>query len=333
MEPIHELTDLTPGRLPDGLLAAAQPVVLRGLVSHWPAVQASRRSDRSAVDYLRQCWRGEPVAIMTGAPEIDGRFFYNDDFSGFNFGREDAPLPAVMEALLELREQPRPPCFYVGSTTVDTCLPGFRAHNDLDVGDPDPLVSVWLGNRSRIAPHYDLPDNIACVMAGHRRFTLFPPEQLPNLYVGPIDFTPAGQPVSLVDLKQPDFERFPRFAEALANGLQAELGPGDAVYIPSMWWHQVEALDAFNVLINYWWRQSPAHMDSPVAALMLALLTMRDLPPAQRRAWQGLFDHYVFQADASTVAHIPPQARHALAPLTADGADHLRAHLLKRLQR
>lgn len=332
MKSIREIA-ATPGRLPDGLLAAAEPVVLRGVVSHWPAVQASLRSDRASVDYLRQCWRGEPVAVMTGAPEIGGRFFYNDDFTGFNFGREDAPLPSVMEALLELRAAPRPPCFYVGSTTVDTCLPGFRAHNDLDVGTPDPLVSVWLGNRSRIAAHYDLPDNVACVMAGHRRFTLFPPEQLPNLYVGPLDFTPAGQPVSLVDLKAPDLARFPRFAQALEHGQEAVLGPGDALYIPSMWWHSVEALDDFNVLINYWWRQSPEHMDSPVGALMLALLTMRELPPAQRRAWRSVFDHYVFEADADTAAHIPEHARHALSPLSADGAGHLRAHLIKRLQR
>lgn len=332
MKPIREIAAAA-GRLPEGLLEAAEPVVLRGLVAHWPMVEAARRSDRAAVDYLRQCWRGEAVAIMTGPPEIDGRFFYNDEFTGYNFGRQDAPLPAALEALLELRGDPRPPCFYVGSTSVDTCLPGFRAHNDLDVGHPDPLVSVWLGNRSRIAPHYDLPDNIACVVAGRRRFTLFPPEQLPNLYVGPLDFTPAGQPVSLVDLKRPDFARYPRFAAALAQGQDAVLEPGDALYLPSMWWHHVEALEGFNALINYWWRQSPDHMDSPVAALMLALLTMRDLPPPQRRAWEGIFSHYVFHADADTAAHVPEHARHALAPLTDEGARHLRAHLIQRLQR
>lgn len=340
MKPIRELHDLVPGRLPSHLIEAAQPVVLRGLVSHWPMVREARRSDRAAVDYLHGCWRGAPVAIMTGPPEIDGRIFYNDDLTGMNFGRADAPLPALMEELLQLAEVERPPCYYVGSTTVDDCLPGFRAHNDLDLSSlatggtaaPEALASVWLGNRSRIAPHYDLPDNIACVAAGHRRFTLFPPEQLPNLYVGPIDFTPAGQPVSLVDLKQPDFERFPRFAKALEHAQVAELEPGDALYIPSMWWHQVEALDAFNVLINYWWRQSPAHMDPPVFALMLALLSLRDLPAPQRRAWQGIFDHYVFNADGQTSAHIPAHARHALAPITAEGAGHLRAHLIQRLR-
>lgn len=340
MKPILELDDLVPGRLPAHLLEAAQPVVLRGLVSSWPIVQAARRSDRAAVDYLHGCWRGAPVAIMTGPPEIDGRIFYNDDFTGMNFGRADAPLPALMEELLKLADVERPPCYYVGSTTVDTCLPGFRAANDLDLSPlraaggpaPDALASVWLGNRSRIAPHYDLPDNLACVAAGHRRFTLFPPEQLPNLYVGPIDFTPAGQPVSLVDLKHPDLDRFPRFAEALEHAQVAELGPGDALYIPSMWWHQVEALDPFNVLINYWWRQSPEHLDPPLFALMTALLSMRDLPAPQRQAWRGVFDHYVFNAGPETAAHIPEHARHALAPLTAEGAANLRGHLIQRLK-
>lgn len=340
MQPIRELSGLTPGQLPPGLTQSAQPVVLRGLVSHWPVVARARQSDDSVVDYLQSCWRGAPVAIMTGPPEIEGRIFYNDDLTGMNFGRADAPLPALLQELLRCRAMERPPCYYVGSTTLEECLPEFPAHNALDLralagpgeAAPDALASLWLGNRSRIAPHYDLPDNLACVAAGRRRFTLFPPEQLPNLYVGPIDFTPAGQPVSLVDLRQPDFERFPRFAQALAHAQVAELEAGDAIYIPSMWWHQVEALEAFNLLINYWWRQSPAHMDPPVLTLMMALLSLRDLPEPQRRAWQGIFDHYVFNAGPETAAHIPEAARHALAPLTPQGAANLRSHLMHRLQ-
>ena len=37
----------------------------------------------------------------------------------------------------------------------------------------------------------------------------FPPEQVANLYVGPLDHSPAGMPMSLVDFAKPDFERFP----------------------------------------------------------------------------------------------------------------------------
>jgi hypothetical protein len=100
-----------------------------------------------------------------------------------------------------------------------------------------------------------------------------------------------------------------------------------------MWWHAVEARDPFNVLVNYWWRQSPGWMDTPVNALMLALLSMRELPPAQRRAWQEMFRHYIFEADADSLAHLPDNARYALAPLDEDGARVLRGQLLKRINR
>ena len=241
----------------------------------------------------------------------------------------------VLDTLLQLSTAPAEasPSLYVGATTVDTCLPGFRAANDLNLGTRDALASLWLGNRSRIAAHFDAPDNLACVVAGRRRFTLFPPDQLANLYVGPLDFTPAGQAISLVDFHAPDFARFPRFATALEHGQVAELEAGDAIFIPSMWWHHIEALAPLNLLVNYWWSQAPEHMDSPMNALMLALLTMRDLPPAQRAAWANVFKHYVFEADGQTAAHIPPGARHALAPIDAAGARQLRAHLLNRLKR
>jgi len=103
-------------------------------------------------------------------------------------------------------------------------------------------VSFWLGNKTRISAHYDYPDNIACVVAGTRRFTLFPPEQIGNLYVGPVDKTPSGQAISLVDFSNPDLERFPNFELAMQAGYQAVCEPGDAIYIPSLWWHHVESL-------------------------------------------------------------------------------------------
>jgi hypothetical protein len=327
MQPIAEYR----GGLDDELLRSTRPFVLRGLVADWPLVRAGLAG--TADPYLRRFYRDATVTAMLGAPDIRGRFFYNDDLSGFNFGAARARLDAVLEQLADYGDANPAPALYVGSTTIDTCLPGLREENDVDLGDRNPLASIWIGNRTRIAAHYDLPDNLACVAVGRRRFTLLPPEQLDNLYVGPLDFTPAGQPISLVDFNWPDFERFPRFAEALRHAQVAELGPGDALFIPSMWWHHVEALDPMNVLVNYWWRQSPDYMDSPMNALMLGILTMRELPPAQREAWARLFRHYVFEAGADTAAHIPEAARHALAPLDAERARMLRAQLLKKINR
>lgn len=332
-EALREISGLGVNDLGDDILAATEPVVLRGLAASWPMVRAALASERGGDAYLRSHYRDATVGAMLGPPEAGGRFFYNADMSGFNFYPVHAKLTAVLDEIEGKRHQANPATVYVGSTTVETCLPGFREHNDIGLGGRDALASIWIGNRTRIAAHYDVPDNLAVVAAGRRRFTLFPPEQLKNLYIGPLDFTPAGQAISLVDLLNPDYDTYPRFAEALAHARTAELGPGDAIFIPSMWWHHIEALDPFNVLVNYWWRQSPDYMDTPTSALMLAFLTMRDLPPAQRKAWQEIFRHYIFEADETTAAHIPAHARHVLAPLSDDAARALRAHTLKKMNR
>jgi hypothetical protein len=328
---VRELSVTDPRALAQELDHVTQPVVLRGLAAHWPLVRAALVSDEMAIAYLRRFYAGATVGAWRGAPDIGGRFFYNDDFSGFNFVAEHCKLDLLLSELAAHLDKAQPPAIYVGSTTVDTCLPGLRVENDLELGARESLMSIWIGNRTRIAAHYDLPDNLACVAAGRRKFTLFPPGEIDNLYVGPLDFTPAGQPISLVDFAKPDFGRFPRFSAALKNAQQAELGPGDAILIPSMWWHHVEASSNFNVLMNYWWRESPAFMDSPMNALMLAIMSVRDLPTAQREAWQALFRYYVFEA--TSAEHIPPHARRMLAPLDGDTARMLRAQLLNRLNR
>jgi hypothetical protein len=332
-DPVRELSGVDPQAIGEDLLTSTEPLVLKGLVSRWPAVRAGLESVHAGTAYLRGFYRDATVGAWFGPPEIEGRFFYNDGLSGLNFQPQRVKLAAVLDEIERSLGCARPPAIYVGSTTVDTCLPGFRTDNDLALGGRQALVSIWIGNRTRVAAHYDVPDNLACVVAGHRRFTLFPPDQIDNLYVGPLDFTPAGQSVSLVDLARPDFAQFPKFAQALAHARVADLEAGDAIFIPSMWWHHVEASDGFNVLVNYWWRQSPEHMDSPMNALMMAMLSVRDLPPAQRDAWRRIFDHYVFASGEHTAGHIPASARGSLQPLDPDAARVLRARLLRSLNR
>lgn len=309
------------------------PLVLRQLVQHWPLVQTALQSDQAVAGYLRALYPGVPVQAFFAEPEARGRFFYNTDLSGFNFSQRQTRLDTVLDGILQHSGNSDAPVFYMGSTTADYCTPGLTAQNPLPLDGISPLVSLWLGNRSHVVAHYDVPDNIACVAAGRRRFTLFAPEQLDNLYPGPLDFTPAGQPVSMVDARQPDFSRYPKYRTALQQALVAELEPGDAIYIPSMWWHQVEGLSDLNVLVNYWWRQTPSYCGLPTDALLHAMLSIRDLPAAQRQIWQQQFEHYVFNANAQTSAHLAEDKRGVLAPMQQQSARKLRAMLLHRLNR
>jgi hypothetical protein len=195
------------------------------------------------------------------------------------------------------------------------------------------LGSLWLGNRTVASCHYDASPNIAVCAVGRRRFTLFPPDQVSNLYPGPLEPTPGGQVVSMVDFANPDLTRYPRFAEAARHALIAELGPGDVLVYPALWWHHVEALEAFNVLVNYWWNAVPAYVDSPQTTLLHALASLRSRPASERAAWRAIFEHYVFGDTDLAAAHLPPHAQGPLGPLTDSAARRLRASVTRLLQR
>jgi hypothetical protein len=293
-----------------------EPAVMRGLVGGWPAVSACA-SGEGARDYARRFDRGLPITAFVAPPEIGGRFFYGSEPNGFNFRTAETRLSTLLTELAEAEEQERPLSLYMGSTSVPKLLPGFERENRM------PLLRgrgveprIWIGSRTRIAAHYDESENIACVVRGRRRFTVFPTDQVANLYVGPIDHTPAGQPISMVDFSAPDFERHPRFRQALAHARVADLEPGDAIYIPTLWWHHVEALDAFNILVNYWWTEAQMDGGSPLHALGHGLLTISHLPEEQREAWRALFDHFVFRRNGDPAAHIPPARRGILGAST-----------------
>ena len=330
--PIREVAVADAAALDRLLAEATEPFVVRGLIADWPLVQAGRESGKAARAYLLRHARETPFTVSVGTPESGGRLFY-DDAMKMNFATVRAKLPDIFARIDAVEHAGDAPPIYLASIDVQGFFRGLHEANHVDLGGRTALASIWMGTRTRIAAHNDVPDNLACVAVGRRRFTLFPREQFRNLYLGPVDNTPAGRAVSMVDFHRPEFDRHPQFREALAHAQLAELGPGDALHIPALWWHHVEGLDPFNVLVNYWWRSTPAWLGAPQEALNHAMLAIRDLPPDQKQHWRDMFDHYVFDAGEGTTAHIPEAARSVLAPLTPDTAGRLRQFLLRQLSR
>jgi hypothetical protein len=330
MQSMREFSGLDDEGVRREVLASARPAVLRNFVAHWGIVAAARRSPQAVVEILRRLDNGTPVDAVLLPPECAGRIGYDATMSGFNFVRNRLPITAVAEQVLRYSAFPKAPAVAAQSALIRDCLPGLASENTLTLLPDSVLPRIWLGNAITTPTHLDEWNNIGCVAAGRRRFTLFPTEQIANLYIGPIDFAPTGAPMSLVSLREPDFDRFPRFPRALEAAFTAELGPGDAIYIPPLWWHHVESLEPFNLLINYWW---PATGASGFDCLIAAILNLRPLPDTTREAWRALFEHYVFGARSEVTQHIPPQRRGVLGDLSPADAAKVREYLARRFNR
>ena len=331
--PIREWRDVSPDVFRNEIVPSHQPALLRGAVRDWPAVRAGLESPASMANYLRAFDTGASADTMYGDPAIGGNFFYNDELTGLNFERRPERIAASLERLLALLDAPAPPALYVGAVPIPASLPGFARDNVLPLLDAAIAPRLWLGNRVTVQTHYDISHNVACVVAGRRRFTLFPPGQLVNLYVGPLEFTLAGQPISMVKLHAPDFEKYPRFATALEHAQVADLEPGDALFVPYMWWHHVLSRENFNVLVNYWWEETPAWQGSAFEVLLHGIMSIRSLPPEKREIWRAMFDHYVFQTGGDPVAHLTQRQRGIQGTAAPQIADVLRAKLLQDLSR
>jgi hypothetical protein len=296
LQRVEEISGAGLNALPEEIVSGGRPIVLRGAAADWPFVREAARSDEAAVAYLDRFYNGRPVNTVVGPSSERGRFFYRSHSKEMNFESAPQLLSNVLKGILQQRTADRPLGVAMQAVSAPDCLPGLEEEN------PNPLVPagtharVWIGNAVTVAPHFDVADNIACVMAGRRRFILFPPDQTPNMYPGPIDVTPANVPISMVSLESPELDRFPLYSEAMAAGLVAELEPGDAIYIPYLWWHGVQSLAGFNVLMNYWWNRDELGAHHPFGALLhLAYVLYSDMPPEHRQAWRMLYDHYVFQ--------------------------------------
>jgi len=308
--------------------AAGKPVVLRGQVADWPLVAAARQGDADVVSYLRPPSATRSIGAIAAAPEERGRFFYNSDVTGFNFHFGRGELSVFLTDLLRGAVSPEAPGMAMQSEDLTDLLPHVAAENRLALLHGVP-PRIWIGNRIRVAPHYDLKENVACCVAGRRRFTVFPPDQTQNLYPGPLELTPAGAPVSMVDLQAPDLEAYPRFAKAWETARSAVLEPGDAIYLPYCWWHGVDSLEAVSILVNYWWNELPPEgIGGAHDAMLHALLALRHLPDEQRAVWRDKFDYYVFQSNGIDPAiHLPEHARGVLGAASPGLFDRMRTML------
>jgi hypothetical protein len=219
------------------------PVVVEGLVTHWPATTKWR--DRAYLDevigdrtvpievgkeYTDDDWSQK---LMTVRAFMDG-YFSNDrtNIDTDPSSRDNVGYLAqheLFEQCPELRRDIDVP-LYCALGTGNTCI-----------------VNAWFGPANTESPaHTDPHHNLLCQAVGVKRVRLFAPNQSENMY-------PREDPLSntsRVDVMHPDLEAFPLFADV--QFFDATLTPGDALYIPPGWWHRVSAATP-SFSVSFWW--------------------------------------------------------------------------------
>jgi len=253
VSPIAEWKAPTPEQFRDEIVKGGRPAVLRGIACDWPLVIAARRDVHKAMSLLEANASARFAIVLRADPAEDGRFHYAKNDYSFNFTRGEGNVAGILAGLREQENNYEPFAMAAQAMVAEHYFPGFALAHPMPFVPPAAEPRLWIGNAAKVATHNDPTENVAVVAAGRRRFTLFPPEAEPDLYMGPAHPTPAGTPVSMVHVTAPDLDRYPRFASALEVAQVAELSPGDAIFIPRDWFHHVESIERFNVLVNYWW--------------------------------------------------------------------------------
>jgi hypothetical protein len=306
------------------VVEASKPLILPGLIEHWPSLAAGRNSPSALNDYLKAMDRGISAPVMEAPASTHGRFGYNADLREFTFSTRQRGISETLDRVERQIDRPNGPIIAIQMLPLASHLPDFVQQNPMPIL-PEIGPLLWLGGRVRTQIHHDRDHNLACVIAGRRRFVVFPPEQVANLYIGPMENPP---PLSIVDLEAPDFSRFPRFEKALATAQIAELGPGDALFMPRHWWHHVTSRDPYNAMVNYWWGTHAQGLENPYDCFLTALLAIKDLPAPERIYWRAMFNAYVFQTEGNAVEHIPPELRGVLGTIHS----RIRAALKQKLK-
>lgn len=235
---IYRVKDLEGQEFLDQFYAPGRPVVLCGEFDDWPALS------RWTPDYLKS---------VIGAAEIEfqGCRSRNPDFERAKEShRQSMPFDRFVDMISEKH------------AANDAYVTAYNAANnrsalsslDDDLGSIDKILSpdgaypqgmVWIGPKDTFTPlHHDLTNNLILQIVGRKRIILAAPGETPKLYNDHHVFS------RIRDLESPEFslENFPRSAGLATHTI--ELAPGEALFVPVGWWHQVRSLD-FSISITH----------------------------------------------------------------------------------
>lgn len=233
------------------LAAARQPFVTSGCLEAWPA-----RAHWGSLAYLDHVAGHRLVPAEVGA--VVGGADWHEELIPFGQFLRSLLAPSCAHCANEVDA----PLLYDGQIAylaqhelLDQC-PTLR--NDIalpeawrEVFGHASRTNVWLGTHGTVTPcHWDSYDNCLAQVHGSKVVFLLAPEAKSYLYTDRAAGDTAAQGnLSPVNVEAPNLTEYPAFSQAQVYVCQ--LAPGDCLYIPEGWWHQVRALSP-SFSVNFW---------------------------------------------------------------------------------
>lgn len=216
---------------------ANRPVVLAGAVKHWKA------SSCWSIDYLKSA-----IGDITVPVEVSSSGHFPADVQ--KIGMREMTVREYIDS--NILSRPAGERHYLSQASIPDLFPTLMQDIDypvyLDTTRP-PRVNLWFGAAgTQTQLHYDDSHNLFAQLSGRKRFLLFSPGDSRRLYRYPLKHWYAH--FSRINTATPDLQRYPRFAAA--QPIECTLEPGDALFLPTFWWHQPACIDD-SVSISMWW--------------------------------------------------------------------------------
>jgi hypothetical protein len=291
------------------IVPASEPVIFEGALDQWSLLSPPLSSDALLEKLAAACGKRE-IVVARAARKNAGLFSYADGKAhGQNFTEQRQNFDAFLDDVKRHTADVDGPALYMRSLLLNHWLPELLPEFELPMLGDQTLWGgsgrMWIGTGGhRVALHYDRDDNLLCMVSGRKRFMLYPPSALSNVYIGGFGLEPGSVATAVVDPLAPDRKRFPRFADSERDVVVAEIAAGDVLYLPAHWWHHVESF-GLNVAVTFWWcRTTMEQRLASEAAFVHGLLSLRPLPAHLRSFYRSLFDYFVFETHGAPYAHV-----------------------------
>jgi len=219
-----------------------KPVILTGKITDWKAYSLW------SVDYLNNLVGDKEISVNISKDKI----FTFDPQAQFTIVSKKMKFTDFTDWIVQ--EKTTDEYYYLQQSTIKITFPELVP----DIEVPDYIdqklfivTNLWIGTGGNVSPlHYDMSENLLSQLRGRKRVLLFEPKQTSLLY--PFPAHSKIPHMSQLNIDQLDIEKFPKFQKA--KYMECLLEPGEMLFIPAFWWHQVYSLDQLNISINFWWK-------------------------------------------------------------------------------